>query len=44
VGAPPIVLADALTTYKIFSIASGLECLHSNDQVRGDLKGVRHRS
>jgi len=35
---------DALTTSKLSDISNGLEYLHSNDVVHGNLRGVRGRS
>ena len=36
------LMVNALTASKLSGIASGLEYLHSNDVVHGDLRGVRY--
>jgi len=37
------LMVSVLTAYKLSGIVSGLDYLHSNDVVHGDLKGVRCR-
>jgi len=40
----PHLMVNLLTCYKLSGTAGGLEYLHSNDVVHGNLKGVRRCS